>query len=132
MVKSDKCIGVSQLLGVHARAAPPKSKHMSASCKVDGNPMAGSTGERGLDIGDSYFFSLLCVALLFDVKTLLEINGIGSKSAPHRAEIWFEISATPAPSGQLSSDEYTDRTASVGRRDREADITGHPHILCRR
>jgi len=32
-----------------------------------------------------------------------------------RAEIWTEISAPPAPPSQLSYDEYTDRTLSVGR-----------------
>jgi len=30
------------------------------------------------------------------------------------AEIWFEISAPPAPPSQLCYDEYTDRTLSVG------------------
>ena len=31
-----------------------------------------------------------------------------------RAEIWFEISAPPAPPSQLSYDEHTDRKLSVG------------------
>ena len=34
---------------------------------------------------------------------------------PARTEIWFEISVPPAPPSQLSYDEYTDRTLSVGR-----------------
>ena len=29
---------------------------------------------------------------------------------PARAEIWFESSATPAPTSQLGYDEYTDYT----------------------
>src|SRR6218665_3784538 len=39
-------------------------------------------------------------------------RGSGLKS---RAEIWFEISYPPAPPSQLSYDEYTDSTLSVGR-----------------
>jgi len=38
-----------------------------------------------------------------------------------RAEIWFEISIPPAPSMQLSYDEYTDSTLSVGRWDGEGE-----------
>jgi len=40
---------------------------------------------------------------------------------PARAEIWFEISAPSEPRRQLSYDEYTDRTLSVGRRDYEGE-----------
>ena len=38
-----------------------------------------------------------------------------------RAGIWFEISVPPAPPSQLSYDEYTDHTLSVGRRDGEGE-----------
>ena len=34
---------------------------------------------------------------------------------PVRAEIWLEISVPPVPHSQLSYDEYTDHTLSVGR-----------------
>ena len=40
-------------------------------------------------------------------RTLLPIKRFGVQ-IPGRAEIWFEISAPPAPPSQLSYDEHTD------------------------
>jgi len=48
---------------------------------------------------------------------------------PTKAEIWFKISVPPAPPGQLSYDEYTDRTLSVGRRDGEGE-DWPPALIC--
>src|SRR6218665_1154059 len=44
---------------------------------------------------------------------------------PARAEIGCDISVPPVATSQLSYDEYTDRTLSVGRGDGEGE-TGHP------
>ena len=48
---------------------------------------------------------------------------------PARAEIWLEISVQSALPSQLSYDEYTDRTLSVGRRDGEGE-EWLPTLIC--
>ena len=72
----------------------------------------------------------------------LDCQSRGPRFKSARAEIWFEISAPPAPPSQLSYDEYTDRTRSLGRQDGEGEnwpplsyaeakkrksLTLHPH-----
>ena len=47
-------------------------------------------------------------------RALLPTERFGAQ-IPARAENWFEISAPCVPPRQLSYDEYTDRTLSVGR-----------------
>jgi len=66
------------------------------------------------------------------VPTILSEESVSSdiKNIPDRAEIWFEISAPPAPPSQLSYDEYTDCTLSVGRTDGEGE-DWPPALICR-
>ena len=64
----------------------------------------------------------ICVSCVFGVRGSLVVSvldcqslGSGFKPLHARVEMWFEISVPSAPSSQLSYDEYTDSTLSVGR-----------------
>ena len=75
---------------------------------MESNP-SGTTW--GVQLSDGVYHILgMCSGLLV-MKLGVQI--------PARAEIWIEIFAPPAPPSQLSYDEYTDRTLSVGRWDSE-------------
>ena len=64
--------------------------------------------------GIFYVFTLLCaVAQWLACWTANRVRFV--IQIPTRADIRFEISASLAPPSQLSYDEYTDRTLSVGR-----------------
>ena len=60
------------------------------------------------------------------VVSRLNSQSRGRGQIPTMAEILFDISAPPAPPRQLSSDEYTDRTLSVGRWEMVRKRTSHP------
>ena len=56
-------------------------------------------------------------------KTFIDVQ------IPSRVEIWFKISAPPAPHSQLSYDEHTDTTLSVERWDCEGE-DWPPTLIC--
>ena len=90
------------------RAMPPDAEPSASVASYHSPQHQQAAAEAKQFIGDS----LLCLIVIHQARLPFVRFGV---QTPARAEIWFEISAPPAPPSQLGYDEYTDRTLSVGR-----------------